>query len=73
MLFKAAASTMQKITLSAASIFVIEGFLYTFISCYLKKIMKIGFPELEKKFLNDFALFSKNDCSSIKVKLSQTV
>ena len=32
--------------------------LYTFISCYLKKIIKIGFPELEKKFSNDFALFS---------------
>ena len=34
--------------------------LYTFISCYLKKIIKIGFPELEKKFLQRFrSFFSK--------------
>ena len=31
--------------------------LYTFISCYLKKIIKIGFPELEKKFLQRFRSF----------------
>ena len=40
--------------------------LYTFISCYLEKIIKIGFPELEKNFSNDFALSSQNDCLSIK-------
>ena len=45
------------LTLSAASIFVTEGLLYTFISCHLKKIIEIGFPELEKKFSNDFAPF----------------
>ena len=27
------------------------------ISCYFNKIDKIAFPELEKKFSNDFALF----------------
>ena len=47
-LFKPAAITMQKVNPSAASIFVTEGFFFTFISCYLKKIIKIGFPELEK-------------------------
>ena len=48
----------KRLTLSTASIFVTEGLIvYTFISCYLKKIIKIGFPELEKKFSNDFALF----------------
>ena len=38
----------KRLILSAASIFVIEGL---FIYIYFKKIMKIGFPELEKKFL----------------------
>ena len=42
-LFKRVVSTMQRLNLSAASIFVTEGCLYTFISCYLKKIIKIGF------------------------------
>ena len=46
--------SMQKINPWAGSIFVTEGFLYTFISCYLKKIIKIGFPEPEKKFLQRF-------------------
>ena len=41
--------------------------LYTFISCYLKKIIKIGFLELEKKFLQRFHSFWENDCLSIKV------
>ena len=50
----------KRLTLSAASIFVAEGlFIYTYISCYLKKIIKIGFPEQEKNFCNDFALFRK--------------
>ena len=44
----------KRLTLSAASVFVTEGL---FISCYLKKIIKIGFPELVKNFSNDFALF----------------
>ena len=54
-LFKPAASTMQKINPQSLSLKVR---LYTFISCYLKKIIKIGFLELEKKLFNDFALFS---------------
>ena len=57
----------KTLTLSAASIFVTGNLFNTFISCHLKKIIKIEFPELEKKFSKDFALFSKNDCLSIKV------
>ena len=58
-LFKPAASTIcKRLTLLAASIFVTEVCVYTFISCYLEKIIKIGFPELEKNFSNDFVLFS---------------
>ena len=53
-LSKAAASTTQNID-------PVDYFnlchLYTSIFCYLRKIIKIGFPELEKKFSHDFALF----------------
>ena len=56
--FKPEASTMQKINPVGCFNLFTEGFLDTFISCYLKKIIKIGFPELEKNFSNDFALFS---------------
>ena len=55
-LFKLAASTMQRLSLSASSVFVTEG-LFIFISCYLKKIIKIGFPELDKNFLQRFRSF----------------
>ena len=60
-LFKAAASTMQKI--NSVGCFNLCHFFetglcsYTFISRYLKKIMKIGFPELENKFLQRFRSF----------------
>ena len=53
--FKPAASSMQRLTLSAASNFVTEGL---FIYIYLKKIIKIGFPELQKKILQRFCSFS---------------
>ena len=49
LLFGHAASTMQKTNP--------EGLFFTFISYYLKKIIKIGFPELEKKFLQRFRSF----------------
>ena len=45
-----------RLTLSTASIFVTEG-LFIYISCYLQQIIKIGFPELEKKFLQRFRSF----------------
>ena len=47
-LFKAAASTMQKISPVSCKSLSLKVCLYTFISRYLKKIIKIGFPELEK-------------------------
>ena len=51
---------MQRLTLSTASIFVTEGlFIYIYFLFFFKKIIKIGFPELEKKLSNDFALFRK--------------
>ena len=46
-LFKPAASTIKRLLQSLS----LKVCLYTFISCYLKKIVKIGFPEPEKKFL----------------------
>ena len=57
-LFESAASTLK---------------VCSYASCYLKKIIKIGFPELEKNLSNDFALFLSNDCLSIKVYLCQKV
>ena len=48
----------KRLTLSAASIFVTEGlFIYIYFLLF-EKIIKVGFPELEKNFSNDFALFS---------------
>ena len=51
----------KRLTLSAASVFVSEGlFIYIHFPS-LKKIIKIGFPELEKKFLQRFrSFFSEN-------------
>ena len=62
---------MQKINLVVCFNFFIEGlFIYTFLSCYLKKIIKVGFPELEKKVLQRFcSFFPKKDLLiCIKVK-----
>ena len=51
-LFEPAASIMQKINpVDCFNLLSLKVCLYTFISCYLKKIIKIGFQELEKKFL----------------------
>ena len=58
-LFKSAASTMQKNTLSAASVFVSEGlFIYNYFLLFEEnhqnRISRAG----EKNFFNDFALYS---------------
>ena len=58
-LFKPAATTMQRLTLSAALIFVTEGlFMYIYFLLfeenYQNRISRAG----EKNFFNDFALFS---------------
>ena len=57
-LFKPVDSTLQKINpVGCFNLCRWRFCLYTFISCYLKKIIKIGFPELEKKFLQQFRSF----------------
>ena len=56
-LFEPAASTMQKTNPVDCFNLSLKVCFYTFISCYLKKIIKIGFPELEKKFLQRFRSF----------------
>ena len=54
-LFKPAASTMEKTNpVRLLQFLSLKVCLYTFISCYLKKIIKIGFPEMEKKFRSFF-------------------
>ena len=57
-LFEVSASTMQKYNpVGCFQSLSLKICLYTFISCYLKKIIKIGFPELEKKILQRFRSF----------------
>ena len=65
----------ERLTLSAASILATEGLFihmfihifYIHISCYVKKIMKIGFTEMEKKFLKRFPSFSVKLLQSLAV------
>ena len=57
-LLEPAASTVQKINpVDCFNLLSLKVCLLTFIACSLKKIIKIGFPELEKKFLLRFRSF----------------
>ena len=57
LLFKPAAGTMQRLTLSAASIFVTEGCLYTFILLLFEENHQNRISRAGENFSNDFALF----------------